>query len=150
MKVRNAKIADTEILTRNNLLLASESEDMKLDPETVLKGVKSLLSDKQKGFYIVAEEKGIVVGQLMITFEWSDWRNCMIWWLQSVYVEPNSRKKGIFKALLKEVKKRARAAKVRDLRLYVHTSNKKAMAAYKGTGFSQKPYLVYGMKIGLS
>jgi GNAT superfamily N-acetyltransferase len=146
MKVRSAKISDAKVLTRNNILLAAESEDMKLEQGTVLKGVKALLSDKQKGFYIVAVEKGKVLGQLMITFEWSDWRGRMIWWLQSVYVEPGSRKKGIFKALLKEVKKRARKAKVMDLRLYVHTSNRKAMAAYKGTGFSQKPYLVYGMK----
>jgi GNAT superfamily N-acetyltransferase len=146
MKVRSAKTSDAKVLAYNNILLAAESEDMRLDHGKVLKGVKSILSDKQKGFYIVAEEKGKVLGQLMITFEWSDWRNCMVWWLQSVYVEPGSRKKGVFKALLKEVKKRARKAKVLDLRLYVHTSNKKAMAAYKVTGFSQKPYFVYGMK----
>jgi len=146
MKVRSAQISDAKVLTRNNILLAAESEDMKLDPRTVLKGVKALLSDEKKGFYIVAEEHGKVLGQLMITFEWSDWRNCMLWWLQSVYVEPASRKKGVFKTLLKEVKKRAAKAKVSDLRLYVHTSNHKAMAAYKGTGFSQKPYLVYGRK----
>ena len=146
MKVRSAKTSDAKVLAYNNILLAAESEDMKLEHGTVLKGVKAILSDKQKGFYIVAEEKGKVLGQLMITFEWSDWRNCMIWWLQSVYVEPCSRKNGVFKALLKDVRKRARKAKVMDLRLYVHTSNKKAMAAYEGTGFSQKPYLVLGMK----
>jgi len=150
MKVRNAKISDAEVLARNNLLLAAESENMLLDPKTVLKGVKALLSDRHKGFYIIAEEKGKIVGQLMITFEWSDWRNCTIWWLQSVYVEATSRNKGIFRALLKEVKKRTTKAIVMDLRLYVHKSNKKAMAAYKGTGFSQKPYLIYGTKTDLS
>ena len=150
MKVRNAKISDAEVLAHNNILLAAESENMKLDPKTVQKGVVALLSNEEKGFYIIAEEKGKIVGQLMITFEWSDWRNCTIWWLQSVYVEPTSRNKGIFKALLEEVKKRGTKAHVMDLRLYVHKSNKKAMAAYKGTGFSQKPYLVYGTKTDLS
>ncbi len=150
MKVRNATISDAEVLMHNNILLAAESEDMKLNPDTVLKGVRALLSDEQKGFYIIAEDKGKVVGQLMITFEWSDWRNSMVWWLQSVYVEPALRKKGIFKALFKEVKRRAIKAHVTDLRLYVHTSNLKAMEAYKGTGFLQKPYLVYGLKKDLS
>jgi GNAT superfamily N-acetyltransferase len=146
MKIRSAKISDAKVLTCNNILLASESEDMKLDHRTVLKGVKAILSDKQKGFYIVAEDKGTVIGQLMITFEWSDWRGRMIWWLQSVFVEPAWRKKGVFKALLKDIKKRAIKAKVMDLRLYVHTSNKKAMSVYKGTGFSKKPYFIYGFK----
>ena len=143
MKIRVASIEDAEAITMQNLSLAKESENILLNHETVLTGVKALLSDKKKGFYLVAEENDVIVGQLMITFEWSDWRNKPIWWIQSVYVQKAWRKKGVFTQLFDYIQQKARRQRVAFLRLYTHKQNRSAQKVYKKTRWKQEPYLVY-------
>jgi GNAT superfamily N-acetyltransferase len=143
MKIRAANIEDAEAITKQNISLAKESENILLNPKTVLKGVKALLSDKKKGFYLVAEENDIIVGQLMITFEWSDWRNKPIWWIQSVYVQKAWRKKGVFTLLLNHIQQKASKQDVAFLRLYMHKQNKSARKVYKKIGWKQEPYTIY-------
>jgi GNAT superfamily N-acetyltransferase len=143
MRIRTANQNDAEAIAASNLALAKESENIILSGETVLSGVTSLLSDDTKGFYLVAEEKERIIGQLMITTEWSDWRNKPIWWVQSVYVQKEWRKKGVFTQLLREVKKKARDENVALLRLYVHNDNTSAHQVYKNLGWKQEPYEVY-------
>jgi GNAT superfamily N-acetyltransferase len=134
---------DAEMITNQNIALAKESEDIILDPETVLAGVKALLSDKNKGFYLVAEENKTIVGQLMITVEWSDWRNKPIWWVQSVYVQKESRKKKVFTQLLDYVRQKSRKQEVAFLRLYAHKDNRSALDVYEKIGWRQEPYVVF-------
>ena len=143
MLIRIAKISDAEAITAQNISLAKESENLLLNPKIVLQGVKVLLSDKNKGFYIVAEENDTIVGQLMITYEWSDWRNKLIWWVQSVYVQKDWRKKGVFTQLLNYIQQKADRQKVVFLRLYMHKQNRSALKVYEKMGWKQEPYMVY-------
>ena len=143
MKIRTAKIGDAEAIMTQNISLAKESENILLNPETVLMGVKALLSDKKKGFYLIAEENDTIVGQLMITFEWSDWRNKPIWWVQSVYVQKAWRKIGVFTQLLNYVQQKACRQGVAFLRLYMHKQNQSARKVYEKTGWELEPYMVY-------
>jgi len=143
MLVRDAALRDAEAIARHNVLLANESEDERIIFKSTLAAVKAVLADRRKGFYLVAEEGGAAIGQLMLTFEWSDWRNRMMWWIQSVYVDKEWRGKGVFRKLLAEVRRRARKEGVRILRLYVHTGNRKGIKAYEGAGMDRKPYYIY-------
>jgi GNAT superfamily N-acetyltransferase len=143
MNIRIARKKDAPEIAAQNMLLAEESENMKLNPTTAHAGVKRLLSDPSKGFYLVAEENGTIIGQLMITVEWSDWRNKPIWWVQSVFVRKEWRKKKVFTRLLTDVRRRARMEKVAFLRLYAYHKNLPALHAYKKTGWTQEPYNVY-------
>jgi GNAT superfamily N-acetyltransferase len=143
MKIRIAQKRDAEAITAQNIALAEESENIPLKQDTALAGVKALLSDEKKGFYLVAEEHKTIVGQLMITVEWSDWRNKPIWWVQSVFVQKPWRKKGVFTKLLDEVKEMARQQGVAFLRLYAHQHNTSAREVYEITGWHQDPYVVY-------
>ncbi|MEJ5277625.1 MAG: GNAT family N-acetyltransferase, partial [Thermogemmata sp.] len=108
MVIRAADRRDLAVLAAYNLALAWETEQKRLDPATVEAGVEALLGDPQRGFYTVAEIEGQVVGQVLITFEWSDWRNGWFWWLQSVYVHPQYRRRGVFRALVEHLEERAR------------------------------------------
>ena len=147
MKIRTAKIGDAEAIAAQNISLAKESENIVLKPETVLEGVKALLSDKKKGFYLVAEENDTIVGQLMITVEWSDWRNKPIWWVQSVYVQKEWRKKGVFTQLLDYIRQKARKQGVAFLRLYAHKNNRPALQVYEKIGWKQEPYVVHHLQL---
>lgn len=147
MEIRTATREDAEAITEQNISLAKESENILLKPTIVLAGVKALLSDKNKGFYLVAENNGTIVGQLMITVEWSDWRNKTIWWVQSVYVQKEWRKKGLFTKLLDEIRKKARLQGVAFLRLYAHKDNRSALHVYEKTGWDQEPYLFYQLSV---
>ena len=147
MRIRNASLEDAETVARFNVLLARESENEELDYRTVLKGVRTLLLDERKGFYLVALDKGEIVGQVMITYEWSDWRNRNVWWLQSVYVARPWRKKGVFRELFEEVWLRATKEGVGLLRLYVHGANRKALEVYRRMGMEKSPYSVYQMDL---
>src|SRR5688572_7151832 len=99
ISVRPARTDDAATIADFNLRLAEESEGLALDPATVRAGVEALIADATKGLYFVAESGGRIVGQLMLTVEWSDWRNGPIYWLQSVYVAPEARGSGVFRAL---------------------------------------------------
>ena len=118
--VRRATLDDLETIVRLNAAMALETEAKTLDRDTLRAGVGRLLSDALRGFYMVAESAGQIVGQLMVTFEWSDWRNAYFWWIQSVYVTPEFRRKGVYRLLERSVKSQAlQMGDVCGIRLYV-------------------------------
>jgi ribosomal protein S18 acetylase RimI-like enzyme len=142
--IRRATLDDAETLARFNEAMAEETEDKALDPDTVRAGVRSVFEEPGQAFYLVAEHDGMTVGSLMITTEWSDWRNADFWWIQSVYVRPEERRTGIYTALHRDVRRRARAAEgVCGLRLYVERDNAAAQAAYEELGMEAPPYRMY-------
>jgi N-acetylglutamate synthase-like GNAT family acetyltransferase len=143
MKIRKAKKDDIEIIANNNVLLALESEEKFIDYSTVYNGVKSIIEDYNKGFFLVYERNNKIIGQLMITFEWSDWNDKYIWWIQSVYVDKSNRRIGVFNDLIKYIKKIAKNSKVKNLKLYVHKNNKNAKKVYEILGMSKIPYDIY-------
>jgi ribosomal protein S18 acetylase RimI-like enzyme len=131
VELREARAGDLETLVAFNLALAEETEGKRLDPATLRRGVAAVLADASKGFYLVAERGGRVLGQLMVTREWSDWRDGDWWWFQSVYVAPEARRQGVFQALYAEIVARSQAAGARGLRLYVENENRGAQATYE-------------------
>lgn len=149
--VRRARQADRDIIARFNAAMAEETEGIRLDPARVAAGVEAVLADPAKGFYLVAETQGRVVGQLLVTFEWSDWRNGYFWWIQSVYVDPEYRSRGVFRKLYSEVMRRARSDdRVCGLRLYVEKENQRAQSAYERLGMRSAPYRIYEVDFVLS
>ena len=116
---------------------------MRLDVETLRGGILALLESRAPGRYWIAELEGRVVGQLLITFEWSDWRNGMVWWIQSVYVEPDARGRGVLRGLYDVVRREAQAAGAAGLRLYVNTHNVQAQAVYAALGMNGDHYRVF-------
>jgi GNAT superfamily N-acetyltransferase len=140
--VRRATPADAEVVAEFNIRLAGETEDHVLDPAVIGPGVRTALSDATKCLYFVAEAGGRVVGQTMVTFEWSDWRNGDVWWLQSVYVDPAFRGRGVFRALHAAVEGAAREARAVGLRLYVWNQNARAQATYAKLGWADGNYRV--------
>lgn len=140
MIIRDAELRDLETIVDYNLAMAMETEHLTLDRERVREGVRAVLTDSTKGRYIVAEEAGAVVGQLMITYEWSDWRNGMFWWIQSVYVKKDARGRKIFSQLYEQAKKEALESAACGLRLYVEEENKVAQQTYHRLGMTLTPY----------
>lgn len=144
MKIREAIWEDASVIAAFNVALARESENLELEPARVRAGVEALLRDSGKGIYFIAEVNGERAGQLLVTHEWSDWRNGDFWWLQSVYVAPGWRRQGVFKGLLEFVVARARQrADVCGLRLYMEAGNARARAAYERLGFQETHYRVF-------
>ncbi len=128
--------------------LARETEDLHLEPGQVANGVRALLQDPAKGLYYVALIGEVVAGQVMITYEWSDWRDGNLWWLQSVYVAPEFRKQGIFRALFEHVRRLAeRSTGVCGLRLYMHAENHRARKSYERLGMKQTRYEVFELEV---
>ena len=139
--VRPATLGDLAVLAEFNAALARETEAKELDPTTLQRGVAALLGDASKGRYFVAERERHVVGALCITHEWSDWRNAVFWWIQSVYVRPENRRQGVYTALYRDVEMRAReSADVCGLRLYVDHGNARAQAVYAALGMHESHY----------
>lgn len=144
MTIRLGTIQDLDTLIDFNAAMALETEGLMLDRERLRCGVKAVLSDPSKGFYWVAEVERRVVGQMMITFEWSDWRNGTFWWIQSVYVSPEHRRRGVFRALYEHVEKQARDLPgVCGLRLYVEGGNTKAQHTYASLGMQRTSYEIF-------
>ena len=144
INIRNANVTDAKIIADFNYSIAAETEHIALDRKRLLRGVKALLKDESKGFYILAEVRGRVAGQLMITYEWSDWRCATFWWIQSVYVPIEFRGAGVFKQLYRHVEKRARKNKwVCGLRLYVEQKNSRAQQTYEHLGMNKADYNMY-------
>jgi len=144
LTIRRAAVDDAETLARFNEAMAAETEDKTLDPDTVRAGVRAVFDKPEQAFYLVAERDGEVVGSLMITTEWSDWRNADFWWIQSVYVRPEARRTGVYTALYRDVRRRARDTEgVCGLRLYVERDNAAAQAAYEELGMDEPPYRMY-------
>lgn len=144
LTVRRATPADADTVAAFNRALAWETEHKQLDPSVVAAGVRAVLDDPARGFYLLAvTDAGEVVGQLMITCEWSDWRNGWFWWVQSVYVRADLRGRGVLRALYEQVRRLAAAdPAVIGLRLYVEQDNAIARAAYTALGLKPTTYLV--------
>jgi ribosomal protein S18 acetylase RimI-like enzyme len=142
--VRPATLADLDVLVRFNAAIAKETEGRNLDMERLRRGTRAVLESNERGYYLVAEVEAVVVGQLFVTYEWSDWRNGVFWWIQSVYVEPSFRGRGVYRALHAHVLQDARArGDVCGLRLYVEKENEAAQEAYTRLGMTMTPYRVY-------
>lgn len=147
MLIRKAKIEDLEGIVNFNIQMAKETEGKIIERKIVREGVKAVLNNSLKGFYLLAEENNgakRLVGQLMVTFEWSDWRNKNIWWIQSVYVDRKHRNKKVFSQLYRTVSKMASSEKcVGGLRLYVEKHNNTAKKVYESLGMKITPYEIY-------
>jgi ribosomal protein S18 acetylase RimI-like enzyme len=141
--IRRAILDDLDVIVNFGADMARETEDKNLDRATLTSGVRAALIDEAKGLYLVAEAEGDVVGVLMVTYEWSDWRNGHYWWIQSVYVHPNWRRRGVFRALFQHVHQLAKANNVKGLRLYVERANAVAKATYEGMGMAPSDYLIF-------
>ena len=144
--IRAAQPDDIPIIAEFQTRMAWETESKSLDPDTVRAGVAAVLEDPAKGFYRVAEIDNRIVGSLLITREWSDWRNRFIWYLQSVYVVPESRGQGVFQGLYQHVLEMARRKGVHLVRLYVEKSNERAQATYRRLGMHPLPYDMYQIR----
>jgi GNAT superfamily N-acetyltransferase len=141
MNIRDATPADLDFIVAANAALARETEGQTLDPALLGVGVRTVLDDPRLGRYYLAELDGQVVGQLMTTCEWSDWRNGLFLWIQSVYVTPGHRGDGVFKALFGHLSAVARAdPRICGIRLYVDRRNDKAQAVYATLGLHRTNY----------
>lgn len=142
--IRRATQTDLEMLVSFNAAMARETEDKGLDLESLRAGISALLADESLGFYLVAEVDGQVAGQLMITTEWSDWRNAHFWWLQSLYIVPERRRQGIFRRLYNYISNEAKqSGNVCGLRLYVERDNVRAQQVYVNLGMALSHYDMY-------
>ena len=141
--VRDAGPDDGPIIADFNTRLAVETEDHGLDPDLIGPGVAELLNDVTKGRYWLAENDNQVIGQIGVTYEWSDWRNGMLWWIQSVYISQEKRRQGVFSTLYRHVESLARATQdVCGLRLYVEHNNLHAQDTYLALGMVRPGYQV--------
>ncbi|HEV2707076.1 MAG TPA: GNAT family N-acetyltransferase [Pyrinomonadaceae bacterium] len=151
--IRRADERDVEALVEFNRAMARETEAKELDVEVLRAGVRGLLDEPRHGFYLVAERRASdandegtaeVVGSLMVTYEWSDWRNGLFWWVQSVYVSPSLRRRGVYRRLYQHVKELAASdASVRGFRLYVERENVVAQRTYEQLGMEETHYKLY-------
>ena len=144
MKIRFAEKADGQAMVEFNQAMALETEGKRLDSQVLSNGVSAVFDDDKKGFYVVAEDDGKIVGGLMVTFEWSDWRNGWFWWIQSVYILPEYRGKRIYSFLYDFVKNEAqKQGNVCGFRLYVEKENERAQKVYEKLGMESSHYLMY-------
>lgn len=146
MNIRLATFEDIETITGFQMAMALETEELILDRDILRSGIEAAVKDEHKGRIYVAEESagGKVIGSLMITLEWSDWRNGWIWWIESLYVLPECRKKGVFQGMYDYIKSRVLAdAQVKGLRLYVDKRNIRAQKVYEAIGMSGEHYTTY-------
>lgn len=141
--IRQAILEDAATIIDFQIKMAWETEKMSLVPSTVTKGVNAVFSDSSKGRYYVAESDGSVIASLLITYEWSDWRNSGVWWFQSVYVVPHFRRQGIFSKMYNHIRKLAEEQGIAGLRLYVESGNNRAMKTYEALGMSSEHYSFY-------
>lgn len=143
LEITVGDVFNAEEIARFQVAMAMESEGLALNEERVRRGVRAVLADEAKGRYVIALLGGKVVGCLMITREWSDWNSCWYWWIQSVYVLPEYRGRGIYKAMYNKVLDLAKAEGVSQIRLYVDKSNSTAQAVYQKLGMEECHYCLY-------
>ncbi len=144
IQIRRAIPSDFAFIVESNITMAHETEDLSLDGAKVRAGVGAVLADSSLGFYLVAEIDGNPAGQLMVTYEWSDWRNALWWWIQSVFVRPQYRRSGVYRALHSHVAEAAQAAGgVCGLRLYVEQENTVAQQVYQSLDMYPTRYHMY-------
>ncbi|ABO22613.1 GNAT family N-acetyltransferase [Shewanella loihica] len=147
MQIRKGQQSDLTALVQFNQAMANETEGLSLDQQTLTLGVQTLLENPARGFYLVAEEGGEILGSLMVTFEWSDWRAKDYYWIQSVYIRPQNRRQGIYGKLYEAVKQIAEDnGGAASFRLYVEQENHKAQKTYEALGMKQSYYLMYEEK----
>lgn len=142
IKVRNAVPDDKEFIADFQIAMAQETENLSLNKDVVSLGVQAVFDDKSKGQYYIAESDGLVVGSLLTTYEWSDWRNGQVLWIQSVFVTKEFRGKGIFKMLYEFIQQKVLDSKngYRGIRLYVDKTNKAAQKVYEKLGMENHHY----------
>ncbi|MGM0494108.1 MAG: N-acetyltransferase family protein [Armatimonadota bacterium] len=145
--IREAREADFRIVAEFVVAMASDSEGVELDAETVEAAVRAALSDRSKGVYYVAEAEEGLIGQALVTTEWSDWHCCEYWWLQSVYVVSGWRRRGVFGRIYRHILARARDASAAAVRLYVSRGNEPALLAYRRLGMDETDYLVLEQRL---
>lgn len=142
MRIRPATPEDLDAIVAGNIGVARETEDLVLDEELVREGVRAVLADRDKGWYFVAEDDA-VIGQLLVTREWSDWRHGWYWWIQSVFVARDHRRRGVYRALHTQVVDEAKRAGALALKLYVDRDNHGARETYRSLGMKQARYDIY-------
>ena len=142
-EVRKAVPDDLPAIVEFQINMAWETERLALSPETVMNGVKAVFDKPNKGQYWVAADNDRVIASLLITYEWSDWRNTDIWWIQSVYVIPEFRRKGVFRKMYSHIKTEAEKQNIAGLRLYVETNNVAAQKTYEAVGMKSEHYRLY-------
>ncbi len=141
---RNATPAEADTIVGFQVAMALETEDLILDAEICARGVAAVFANAALGQYFVAEQAGKIIASLMITYEWSDWRNGLVWWIQSVYVTPEARQQGIYAGLYDHVKTIVKADKnLRGIRLYVDERNQRAQQVYAKLGMNGEHYRVF-------
>ena len=144
MNIRIAAAGDIDLLVDFNQAMALETEGKSLNPGTLQSGVAAVFLDDKKGFYVVAEDSLEIVGGLMVTYEWSDWRSAWFWWIQSVYILPEARGRAIYSRMYDFVKsKAAESGNVCGFRLYVEKENMHAQKVYEKLGMEGSHYLMY-------
>lgn len=145
MNIRIATLKELDTIVNFQLAMALETEDLVLDKTILHKGVEAALADPHKGVMYVAEmPDGVVAGSLMITFEWSDWRNGWIWWIESLYVLPQYRKQGVFNRLYDHIRALVQAdEQIKGIRLYVDKRNVRAQKVYEAIGMCGEHYTTY-------
>jgi ribosomal protein S18 acetylase RimI-like enzyme len=151
MEIRQATINDAAAIAEFNIKMAKETENMDLIPEVIGAGVRNMIENSQMGFYLVAEKDNIIQASLMVTTEWSDWRNGLFWWIQSVYVQAEFRRTGLYRKLYEKVKSLANdESNVCGFRLYVEHDNRVAQQTYRSLGMEQTDYQLFEeMKSGM-
>lgn len=144
INIRQANAQDAQAIADFNSLMAMETEAKTLQPETILGGVQNMIANPAYGYYLVAEQDGQLIGSLMVTSEWSDWRNGLFWWIQSVYIRKEWRRQGIYRQLYAMVKTlAAQDGNICGFRLYVEKDNLKAQQTYQSLGMTATDYLIY-------
>ena len=144
MKITQPSIKDVNNLVDFNIKMAKETENKILNKKIVTKGVSEVLTDTTLGYYVIAKNKNTILGSLMITYEWSDWRNGMFWWIQSVYVEKEYRKQGVYKKLYSYIKGKAlKDSSCTGIRQYVEQENKIAQSVYKKLEMKETHYKLF-------
>ncbi len=151
MRIRIASPADADDLVAFNQAMALETEGKELSASTLTNGVGAVFADEKKGFYVVAETDERIVGGLMVTYEWSDWRDKWFWWIQSVYILPEGRSQKLYSRMYEFVKQEAAdAGNVCGFRLYVETENIHAQKVYEKLGMNSSHYLMYEEEVSVT
>jgi GNAT superfamily N-acetyltransferase len=143
IEIRKASPSDSVTIIDFQQKMAWETEQMTLAPEIITQGVNAVFEEPSRGQYWVAENNGIVVASLLITYEWSDWRNRNVWWFQSVYVLPEYRRTGIFRSMYNHIKDEGDKEGIAGLRLYVETNNSVAQNTYETLGMQSLHYRMF-------
>lgn len=144
MKVRKATKSDIGQIVDFQLQMARETENIELDPATVLLGVTAVTEDPAKGQYYVSETENTITGSLLTTYEWSDWRNGTVLWIQSVYVLPGFRRKGIYRSMYSHLKQMVlESGHLKGIRLYADKSNAAAHKTYQNLGMTPDHYVTF-------